>query len=128
MADLDANGNALSMVERDDPGQASDLPVFPDAEAAGRDASLRRDARGLQHRTADTREREARVMRQMPGLHMAVDGLVLAHGRKHDAVREGHSGEAEGGEQAGHGLGWHGWSCSSLAGQPGLWSGLILLI
>ena len=80
MGDLNGGRHTIGAVEVGNCLQPGDLAVFPNAGATMGDAPSGGHRRGLDEGHAEAAKRKARVMSLMPGLHIALDGLVLAHG------------------------------------------------
>jgi len=88
MAQLDAHRRTHGMREGDDAGPRVTLGVVPQAAAAGRDPSVRRDGRRLGDDQAEPARRPGAVMHHVPVLRHPVDGLVLAHRRQPNPVAD----------------------------------------
>ena len=69
------------------------------AGAFRRDAALRIDVGHLAHHQSRGAERHIAEMHQVPVVGRAVVGIVLAHGRDHDPVRQGQTAHGDGREQ-----------------------------
>ena len=99
MAELDTDRNVVAMVGRRDLLQALDVVVEVDSEAAGRDSAVARHAGRFGDCAADTAQRKAAVMLEMPRRDVPVIGAVLAHRRHDDAVAEGQFAQGKRPEQ-----------------------------
>ncbi|GEM_PF-3077479 len=102
MADLDAGHGASRADGCRDACHAFDLAVFPQTGASRRDAAFGRDTGGLDDHQARAATGHARVMSEVPFVHITLMGLVLAHGRNPDAVAQGDALQFEGRKKCGH--------------------------
>ena len=82
--------------------------LVPQAQTTGADAAHGRDRGGLDGEQASAAVEHVGPVRQVPVGGLAVIGRVLAHGRDHNAVRQGERArgrvEGEGGEKQAHGI------------------------
>ena len=88
MADLNADRNALVVIDGNDSGQAVDVAVQIDAEASVGDAAGSRYRARLHTGAAGAGQGKPAVVGEVPIHHMPVFRAVLAHGRDENAVPE----------------------------------------
>ena len=88
LAELDAGETAMLLQECRDAPQGRDLLVVPEAEIAGRDASVALDRGGFDDHRSGAAERELAQVHEMPVIGQALDSRVLAHRRNDHAVRK----------------------------------------
>ena len=85
---LDARRHPMRSVRVRDPPKGRNLIVLPDAGAPGRNTAVAGHPGGLYHGRPHPAQREPGVVSEVPVLWSALDSLVLAHRRDHDAVAE----------------------------------------
>src|SRR5262245_16567011 len=111
------------MEVRDAP-QPGNMGVIVDSGAAMRDAAVTRHAGGLDENRRRAAKHQPSMMDEMPVLHMAVDRLVLAHGRHDDTIsqfaiadpqwrKEERAGHRQWGRWLGHSAAARGFSSAS---------------
>ncbi len=103
VGDLDAGNRALRLQQGRDAGQGGLLFVIPQPDVAMADAAGRLNAGRLDEDQGCPAEGEAAEVDEVPVLHHAIDGRVLAHRRDGDAVLEGHAPQGKRGKQDGLG-------------------------
>jgi hypothetical protein len=93
----------LFLRETDDAQERFDLPIVPQAEVGGADASLRNDGGRFDDDQRGAADGARAVMHEMPVAGQAVGGRILAHGGNGDAIAQGEAAQGEGFEQMSHG-------------------------
>jgi hypothetical protein len=86
VANLNSWCHTVLSVKFGDLLQAVDVAIFPDAGAAMGNAAVACHSRCLNDDGSSTTQCKPGMMSEMPGLDIAVDRLVLAHGRHNDAI------------------------------------------
>jgi hypothetical protein len=100
MGKLDAQlGDAVSPAKVMDALERRLVLVGPHARAFRRNAAARIDIGHLAHHESRASQRKAAEVHQMPIVGRAVIGIVLAHRRHHDAVRQGEPAQRDGREE-----------------------------
>ena len=96
MPELDADPRVRVRVDEvDDALPGVDLPLLPQARAAGRDPPVGRDAEHLGHHEPGAAERARAEVHEMEVVRVAVHGRVHVHRRDDDAILELELAETE---------------------------------
>src|SRR4029077_17223836 len=103
MGQLHSGDAPLFMNETDDSAQHLDVPVGPDAEVLGTDASLGQNGRCLSHYQPGAADRAAGEMNEVTIVSVSVVARILTHRRDEHPIGKFYFSNRERIKQASHG-------------------------